>query len=68
MKTLMIAAVKYTTSCLLTHHKKSAVHLKKRDVKLPVQLSPHTDGPPKTVTALMDGWNLGAFSNSSLLS
>jgi hypothetical protein len=65
--TLMIAAVKYTTSCLLIHHKKSAVHLK-RDVKLPVQFLPHTDEPPKTVKALLDGWNLSASSNSSLLS
>jgi hypothetical protein len=68
MKTLMIAAVKYTTLCLLTRHKKSAVHLKKRDVKLPVQLLLHTDEPPKTVKALLDGWNLSAFSNSSSLS
>jgi len=68
MKILMIAAVKYTTSCLLTHHNKSAAHLKRRDAKLPVQLLPRTDEPPKTVKALLDGWNLSAFSNSSLLS
>jgi hypothetical protein len=67
MKTLMIAAVNYTTSCLLTHHKKSAVPLK-RAVTLTVQLLPNTDEPPKTVTALLDGWNLSAFSNLSLLS
>jgi hypothetical protein len=67
-KTLIIAAVKYTTSCLLTHHKKSTVHLKKMDVQLPVQLLPHIDEPPKTATALLGGWNLSAFLNSSLSS
>lgn len=55
-------------SRLLVDHKKPAVRLKMRDAKLPVQLLPNTDELPKTVKALLDGWNLGAFSNLSLSS